>query len=109
MESGRGCPNDYGQPRGPGRDERGNAAGARLPRAARRGAARLHPAVLSPGPHADRGGREAEAAGRHREDMDPPRPRPGQERSEEHTSELQSLMRIAYAVFCLKTKTTDAY
>src|SRR3546814_4709173 len=35
-------------------------------------------------------------------------------RSEEHTSELQSLMRISYAVFCLKkkkktkTKTTEA-
>src|SRR3546814_2548323 len=27
-----------------------------------------------------------------------------QKRSEEHTSELQSLMRISYAVFCLKTK-----
>src|SRR3546814_2609427 len=27
-----------------------------------------------------------------------------QERSEEHTSELQSLMRISYAVFCLKKK-----
>src|SRR3546814_9504476 len=27
--------------------------------------------------------------------------------SEEHTSELQSLMRISYAVFCLKTKTSD--
>src|SRR3546814_1639660 len=27
-------------------------------------------------------------------------------RSEEHTSELQSPMRISYAVFCLKTKTT---
>src|SRR3546814_8290384 len=26
-------------------------------------------------------------------------------RSEEHTSKLQSLMRISYAVFCLKTKT----
>src|SRR3546814_9744066 len=26
------------------------------------------------------------------------------ERSEEHTSELQSLMRISYAVFCLRTK-----
>src|SRR3546814_2213871 len=40
------------------------------------------------------------------------RPRPGsrvarapaRERSEEHTSELQSLMRISYAVFCLKKK-----
>src|SRR3546814_2844815 len=33
-------------------------------------------------------------------------------RSEEHTSELQSLMRISYAVFCLKKKTqhtTQAY
>src|SRR3546814_3227211 len=36
-------------------------------------------------------------------------------RSEEHTSELQSLMRISYAVFCLKKKkikhkhTTDTY
>src|SRR3546814_3294553 len=28
-------------------------------------------------------------------------------RSEEHTSELQSLMRISYAVFCLKNKTTQ--
>src|SRR3546814_6832987 len=28
-----------------------------------------------------------------------------QQRSEEHTSELQSLMRISYAVFCLKKKT----
>src|SRR3546814_4843111 len=29
-------------------------------------------------------------------------------RSEEHTSELQSLMRISYAVFCLKKKKTHA-
>src|SRR3546814_8671815 len=38
--------------------------------------------------------------------------RPGQQvaglrRSEEHTSELQSLMRISYAVFCLKKKNTN--
>src|SRR3546814_17152373 len=32
------------------------------------------------------------------------RARPGFGRSEEHTSELQSLMRISYAVFCLKQK-----
>src|SRR3546814_7833556 len=31
--------------------------------------------------------------------------RPCNIRSEEHTSELQSLMRISYAVFCLKKKT----
>src|SRR3546814_2234354 len=43
--------------------------------------------------------------------------RPGQamtpiahfDRSEEHTSELQSLMRISYAVFCLKKKKTHQY
>src|SRR3546814_2149872 len=41
------------------------------------------------------------------------RPRPARHccrrsarRSEEHTSELQSLMRISYAVFCLKKKNT---
>src|SRR3546814_6223274 len=32
--------------------------------------------------------------------------RAGVTRSEEHTSELQSLMRISYAVFCLKKKKT---
>src|SRR3546814_5543639 len=31
----------------------------------------------------------------------------GAGRSEEHTSELQSLMRISYAVFCLKKKNTN--
>src|SRR3546814_2063681 len=31
----------------------------------------------------------------------------GSTRSEEHTSELQSLMRISYAVFCLKKTTKD--
>src|SRR3546814_5451728 len=30
-------------------------------------------------------------------------------RSEEHTYELKSLMRISYAVFCVKKKTTDKY
>src|SRR3546814_18342735 len=33
----------------------------------------------------------------------------GQPRSEEHTSELQSLMRISYAVFCLKKKKNKLY
>src|SRR3546814_10784413 len=32
-----------------------------------------------------------------------------EQRSEEHTSELQSLMRISYAVFCLKKKNTNNY
>src|SRR3546814_8190817 len=42
------------------------------------------------------------------QDVLPPRvasyPRLSASRSEEHTSELQSLMRISYAVFCLKKK-----
>src|SRR3546814_1269008 len=33
----------------------------------------------------------------------------GGDRSEEHTSELQSLMRISYAVFCLKKKKNNNY
>src|SRR3546814_7475705 len=33
----------------------------------------------------------------------------GEDRSEEHTSELQSIMRISYAVFCLKKKNTIQY
>src|SRR3546814_6604985 len=36
-------------------------------------------------------------------------PGQGLARSEEHTSELQSLMRISYAAFCLKQKNTDAH
>src|SRR3546814_1038387 len=38
------------------------------------------------------------------EHVEPFRPLLGLVRSEEHTSELQSLMRISYAVFCLKKK-----
>src|SRR3546814_10063478 len=34
-------------------------------------------------------------------------PSPAKSRSEEHTSELQSLMRNSYAVFCLKKKKTQ--
>src|SRR3546814_5228670 len=56
------------------------------------------------------GEREREGAGRCRR-MDAPRSEDGplhrrvdRERSEEQTSELQSLMRISYAVFCLKKK-----
>src|SRR3546814_5916413 len=36
-------------------------------------------------------------------------PRASLVRSEEHTSELQSLMRISYAVFCLKKKNTHPH
>src|SRR3546814_3315238 len=54
------------------------------------------------GPAATRSGarRECRRAGRGGTDAQ------GQ-RSEEHTSELQSLMRISYAVFCLKKKQTS--
>src|SRR3546814_8765698 len=41
-----------------------------------------------------------------------PMPKPDEKlpkRSEEHTSELQSLMRKSYAVFCLKNISTDNY
>src|SRR3546814_2220044 len=38
-----------------------------------------------------------------------PPDRPRLHRSEEHTSELQSLMRISYAVFCLKKKNKPQY
>src|SRR3546814_10755347 len=37
-----------------------------------------------------------------------PPPEPDDLRSEEHTSELQSLMRISYAVFCSKKKNTTS-
>src|SRR3546814_1367015 len=37
-------------------------------------------------------------------DVDNDHQKRGDDRSEEHTSELQSLMRISYAVFCLKQK-----
>src|SRR3546814_9770384 len=46
-------------------------------------------------PHRRRRPRDAGLRARHR---------PRAARSEEHTSELQSLMRISYAVFCLKKK-----
>src|SRR3546814_8932427 len=55
--------------------------------AARRTAGDLRPEVHQPEVRAGRSDR-----------------RPGRPRSEEHTSELQSLMRISYAVFCLKKK-----
>src|SRR3546814_9920439 len=75
----------------------------------RSGAARRHPA------RADERGDYGEAGigllHRARSGADtgmvPPAPRAGRARSEEHTSELQSLMRISYAVFCLKKKTQN--
>src|SRR3546814_16622928 len=67
---------------------------------------RLHPALLPGGVGDelfDRADRHRAMAGKldHAIALAQPVPRA---RSEEHTSELQSLMRISYAVFCLKKK-----
>src|SRR3546814_1420202 len=72
-------------------------------RAARRaGASRLHPALRGARPvHRELRPR----GGRRRRRRDGRHPGPAGRRSEEHTSELQSLMRISYAVFCLNKKT----
>src|SRR3546814_3035497 len=75
-------------------------------RAARhRSAQRPRPRARAARPRAFRaraGPHERRASGLH-EPRDDGQPF-GQDRSEEHTSELQSLMRISYAVFCLKKK-----
>src|SRR3546814_9448629 len=58
------------------------------------------------GAAAPRGADRADAAASRRRRCGPRAARCGRRcvRSEEHTSELQSLMRISYAVFCLKKK-----
>src|SRR3546814_9888670 len=56
----------------------------------------------------ERGGKREARIGAARADVaivGPSSPSPPSVRSEEHTSELPSLMRISYAVFCLKKKT----
>src|SRR3546814_9769152 len=62
----------------------------------------LFRSIASPAHHGHRRGRTGSGS--------PDRPRADAahhpDRSEEHTSELQSLMRISYAVFCLKKKKT---
>src|SRR3546814_1593822 len=52
------------------------------------------------------GGAVRPAGGARHRRAQPQGDRTGEPRSEEHTSELQSLMRISYAVFCLKKKKT---
>src|SRR3546814_2297691 len=95
----------------PAADRRRPAAGdgARLRLAVLRSRARRRPAAVAAPvlgvrpsrglhhlPAGDRRGRDDRADLRAAADL----------RSEEHTSELPSLMRISYAVFCLKKKTT---
>src|SRR3546814_7133523 len=60
------------------------------------------PRVSGRSPRAGRD-RQGDLDGRHQHQ---PRIRLGRQRSEEHTSELQSLMRNSYAVFCLKKQIT---
>src|SRR3546814_2879782 len=78
----------------------------RMRRARRRAIAGTHPAQYAQrdgaGCDADRLGDAGKVSGRHCSSQD--KRNGGSARSEEHTSELQSLMRISYAVFCLKTK-----
>src|SRR3546814_7305312 len=83
-----------------GVEARGKATRAdrRLPQTARRRVALPVPDGLRR-PHVRARDRRVAAAGARRSGRDD---RGG--RSEEHTSELQSLMRISYAVFCLKKK-----
>src|SRR3546814_9054690 len=62
--------------------------------------------IFRPRPHGVRAGADdAHAAGQDIEELRNLVEAAAAERSEEHTSELQSLMRISYAVFCLKHKT----
>src|SRR3546814_1040172 len=83
----------------PGRRGARRAAGAAGAGRARTGRTRAHPARAAPGRAAVRPQTHFKQRGISND--------PTHARSEEHTSELQSLMRISYAVFCLKKKTTD--
>src|SRR3546814_10877408 len=78
--------------RSPGR---GEAEGSVVEHQAERPAQQEQPAQLA----ADRAGDIGAAAAQQQQSRQGNAPR-----SEEHTSELQSLMRISYAVFCLKKK-----
>src|SRR3546814_5219042 len=73
-------------------DHRPAEAGSLLDAVGCRCGCRLHRRDGQPGPHPG----PVQGIGRRR-------------RSEEHTSELQSLMRISYAVFCLKKKNKKSY
>src|SRR3546814_9138044 len=81
----------------------GDAAGGACQRAALGAPGRaLQPRHAARRPAADRAARSADLI---RASASVPPRATRCRRSEEHTSELQSLMRISYAVFCLKKKT----
>src|SRR3546814_3189691 len=78
---------------------------AKTQRAARRpGQAARRPALENLGMAVGPGEREGADEGGAAVDVRPLFGEQAFDRSEEHTSELQSLMRISYAVFCLKKK-----
>src|SRR3546814_4365271 len=79
-----------------------SAKGLAAPRRARRWSAATDAAGRDRGPSGSRAGAAQYLFRRERRRW--LRFAPALERSEEHTSELQSLMRISYAVFCLKKK-----
>src|SRR3546814_1081275 len=97
-------------PRSRGRGRRGGHGGSRPRPVRRRADRRQGPRGLRGHAHQPRVARlQGERPGGR--GLGPPRPvassRGG--RSEEHTSELQSLMRISYAVFCLKKNKSTPY
>src|SRR3546814_5214666 len=111
------CSSDFvgGQPPAVARDD----ADAHQPLARRRGAlpeleadepevAEQEAAEHPDADHDVRSRRDAEPYHQQREDDQRPHDQ-HHVRSEEHTSELQSLMRISYAVFCLKKKKTNIH
>src|SRR3546814_11816270 len=90
---------------GPAHHRRRRAAGAReRPGHGTEGRHRAHRTAAGTGAPARRAHQDAGTPGLLRRHRVPPRDRRLHGRSEEHTSELQSLMRISYAVFCLKKK-----
>src|SRR3546814_1546605 len=82
-----------GSPADPAAPDANAAVAAHVAHAPRRGSRRQASCRSAP---------RCARAGRRGRPVRPPVSAPG--RSEEHTSELQSLMRISYAVFCLKKK-----
>src|SRR3546814_3196983 len=80
----------------------------RPPRSTRTDTLFPYTTLFRSGSHAGRNGsrQHVERAGGIRRAVAGPASTSSLDRSEEHTSELQSLMRISYAVFCLKKKKT---
>src|SRR3546814_6901493 len=85
---------------------RGTAAGSQRSASRRRRNCRRHPPPRVAGRRCRDCRQASVPAPRHHWRRSDVRAENRRRRSEEHTSELQSLMRISYAVFCLKKKKT---